>query len=66
MLTVRVRGSWGTGSLLALVHCMLMVSWMMGRLFLTSDDVLMCCPLIKFELHNELPSTFQLPLQHVS
>jgi hypothetical protein len=52
MLTVRVRGSWGTGSLLALVHCMLMVSWMMGRLFLTSDDVLMCCPLIKFELHN--------------
>lgn len=67
MLTVRVQGSWGTGSLLALVPSMLMVSWMTGRFFLTfADDVLLCYPLTKFELNNSLTSTFQLPLQHVS
>jgi hypothetical protein len=51
MLTVRVQGSWETGSLLALVPSMLMVSWMKGRFLVTCNitcDVL--SSLINFEL----------------
>jgi hypothetical protein len=42
MLIAKVPGSRETGSLLALVPCMLMVSWMKGRILFISVVFLFC------------------------
>jgi hypothetical protein len=61
MLIAKVPGSRETGSLLALVPCTLMVSWMKGRILFISV-VSLLCGLLNLKVNNVLPLSYRFKM----